>query len=89
MSSSSYTSLYPLDNEEEEGDEAVSQLMLNKRWGRMISEIEPKDSTLPTSISSSNNKHLDDLARCPPQSVREVEVVGPSSVEFDKMRFRN
>ena len=63
--------------------------MLNRRWGQVISEIEPKDSTLPISISSSDNEHSYDLARFPPQSVREVESVRPSSVESDIIRFRN
>ncbi|PSS07836.1 Cortactin-binding protein like [Actinidia chinensis var. chinensis] len=53
------------------------------------SRVEPEDPALPISISSSDNEHLNDLARAPPQSMREVEAIGSRSGETNIMRFRN
>ena len=63
------------DNEENEGDEAVSQLVLNKRQNRVLLVVEPEVPTLPISISSSDNEHSDNLAYAPPQSMKEVEII--------------
>ncbi|GFS29945.1 hypothetical protein Acr_00g0009250 [Actinidia rufa] len=88
-SSFSYTSPDPIDSEEDEGEEVVSQLVLNRRLGRVISAVELEDLALPISISSSDNEHLDDLARAPPQFMREVKAVELNSGEANIIRFRN
>ncbi|PSS07752.1 Hyphal wall protein [Actinidia chinensis var. chinensis] len=72
-----------------EGEEAISQLVLNRIRGRVIPLVKLEDPTLPTSISSLDNEHSDNLARVPPQSMIEVEAVGLSSGKADIMRFRN
>ncbi|GFZ19131.1 hypothetical protein Acr_27g0008700 [Actinidia rufa] len=88
-SSFSYTSPDPIDSEEDEGEEVVSQLVLNRRLGRVISAVELEDPALPISISSSDNEHLDDLALALPQFMREVKAVEPNLGEANIIRFRN
>ncbi|GFZ04422.1 hypothetical protein Acr_16g0010460 [Actinidia rufa] len=85
-SSSSYTSLNSFDDNEEEKKEADSQLVLNRRRGRLIPMVEPENPTLSISILNSNNKHSDDLARALPQLVRGDEIVGLNSVEVNIIR---
>ena len=65
---SSYVSSNSLDSEEEEnkGEVAVSQLMLNRRMNRLFPMVKPKGLALPISILSSDNKHTDDLAHILP-----------------------
>ncbi|GFS33558.1 hypothetical protein Acr_00g0029260 [Actinidia rufa] len=51
---------FSLESEEEE--EAVSQLVLNRRRGRVVSVVKPKDPVPRIFILSSNYEHSDDLA---------------------------
>ncbi|GFZ08918.1 hypothetical protein Acr_20g0007260 [Actinidia rufa] len=62
-------------SEKEEREEAISQLMMNRRWGRVIPAVEPENPALQISISSSDNEHSDDLAHALLQPAREVEIV--------------
>ena len=86
-----------MDSEEEEGEEAVIQLVLNRRRNQVIPMIELEASALPVFISNSNNDHSDDLAYTTPQLVGEVEIAhsfreandsNASSGETNMVRFR-
>ena len=63
------------DNEEEEREEAIYQLVLNKRRNWVILMVEPEvPNAKPIPISSSDNEHSNDLAYNPLQLVGKVEV---------------
>ncbi|PSS08037.1 Serine/threonine-protein like [Actinidia chinensis var. chinensis] len=63
------------DNEEEEREEAINQLVLNKRRNWVILMAEPEvPNAKPIPISSSDNEHSNDLTYTPLQLVGEVEV---------------
>ena len=76
VTSSSLSSV-PLDSsdrEEEEREEVVSQLVLNRRQNWMIPVIELKVLALPISILSSDNQHSEDLAYASLWLIRKVEI---------------
>ncbi|GFS32757.1 hypothetical protein Acr_00g0024440 [Actinidia rufa] len=72
-SSSSYISSNSSDSKEER-EEAVSQLVLNRRQNWVIPMAEPEVPTRPIFISSSDNEHFDNLAYALLQLVGEVEI---------------
>ncbi|GFS42909.1 hypothetical protein Acr_00g0082470 [Actinidia rufa] len=59
----------------EEGEEAISQLMLNRRRNHVLPAAEPEVPTRLIDISSSDNEHSDDLAYNPLQLASELEIV--------------
>ena len=94
----SYTSLESLDSEEEEGEKAINQLVLNKNQNQLIPVIELKAPILLISISSLNNEHTDDLIYALPRAMGEVEVVhyfreaydfNGSSGKANMVKFKN
>ncbi|GFY99361.1 hypothetical protein Acr_13g0007620 [Actinidia rufa] len=95
-SSSSYAFSESLDTEEE-GEEAISRLAVNKRRNGAPPLAKPKVPAIPISSSSSNNEHSNDLAFTPLQLAGEVEIAHSlregydtdvSSSEINMGRFR-
>ena len=55
----------------------------------MISAVKPTDVALLIFISSPDDEHFDNLVHVPPQSVKGVEIVDPSSGNSNIMKLRN
>ncbi|GFY82979.1 hypothetical protein Acr_02g0012190 [Actinidia rufa] len=81
-----HSSPNPLDNKEEESDDAASRLVLNKRQDRVVSVVKPVDAALPISVSRSDDEHSDVLkvapAANPNPSIATALHVPPKAIDL-------
>ncbi|GFY86740.1 AAR2 protein family [Actinidia rufa] len=88
VSSSGFNSLDHISDGNEE-EEAIGQLVLNRRRGRVVPMLDLEGTSSPISILSSDSERSDDLAHALRLSTCGTEVAGTSYNEADIMRFKN
>ena len=89
-SSFSHTSQDPLDNDEEERDEAVKQLILNRNQCRVTPVVKLEVASLFILILSSGDEHSDNLAQVPLRVMSGTEILHLfGKVNSSDIRFKN